>query len=71
MFDYKNVKLISISQNLPGPLACKKLSELGVNIIKIEPKTGDPMKLASKDYYEYLSEKSFIILEYFYGFYLN
>ncbi len=33
--------IVTLALNLPGPLAAKRLRELGATVIKIEPTTGD------------------------------
>lgn len=36
------VRVVSIAQNLPGPLACARLHQAGAQVRKIEPPDGDP-----------------------------
>ena len=43
-------KVISLALNVPGPVAAKRLKELGATIIKVEPPTGDPLSIYSADY---------------------
>lgn len=38
------VKVVDLSQYLPGPFASKILAELGADVIKVEPPSGDPMR---------------------------
>ena len=40
----KGVRVIDMSRYLPGPLATLLLSDLGAEVIKIEPPRGDPMR---------------------------
>ena len=47
MDDYKllsDMCVVTLGLNLPGPLAAKRLGELGATVIKIEPPTGDPFQ---------------------------
>ena len=37
----KGIKVVDFTQNLPGPYATLRLAELGAEVIKIEPLTGD------------------------------
>ncbi len=38
------VRVVDLSQYIPGPLATRQLSDLGADVIKIEPPVGDPMR---------------------------
>ena len=39
-----DVRVIDLSQYIPGPFATRQLADLGAEIIKIEPPGGDPMR---------------------------
>ncbi len=41
----ENVRIIDLSQYIPGPFATRQLADLGAEVIKIEPPGGDPMRL--------------------------
>lgn len=43
--------VVSLAVNLPGPLAASRLAELGANITKVEPPTGDPLAEAAPQWY--------------------
>jgi len=40
----ENVRVIDLSQYIPGPFATRQLADLGAEVIKIEPPSGDPMR---------------------------
>ncbi len=44
-----DVKVIDLSQYIPGPFATRQLADLGANVIKIEPPSGDPMRRFMSD----------------------
>ncbi|MFE5286725.1 CoA transferase [Nocardia sp. NPDC056611] len=48
------VEVVSLAVNLPGPLAAARLAELGAQVIKVEPPTGDPLAAAAPQWYEHL-----------------
>jgi crotonobetainyl-CoA:carnitine CoA-transferase CaiB-like acyl-CoA transferase len=47
----EGITVVSIAINLPGPLAAKRLQEMGARIVKVEPLTGDPLARYSPDWY--------------------
>jgi crotonobetainyl-CoA:carnitine CoA-transferase CaiB-like acyl-CoA transferase len=40
----ENVRIIDLSQYIPGPFATRQLADLGAEVIKVEPPAGDPMR---------------------------
>ncbi len=58
MHNYKpltDLKVVTLALNLPGPLAAKRLVELGATVIKVEPPTGDPFVHYSEKWYQELN----------------
>lgn len=43
-YPLEGVRVLELAQLLPGPLLTRKLRDLGADVIKIEPPTGDPMR---------------------------
>lgn len=51
----EGIRVVSLAQNLPGPVACAELRRRGADVIKIEPPTGDPLAADFADWYRVLS----------------
>jgi alpha-methylacyl-CoA racemase len=47
----RGVRVVTIAQNVPGPVAAAMLAERGANVVKIEPPSGDPLAAASPEWY--------------------
>ena len=45
------VRVVTLAPNLPGPVAANRLVTLGATVTKVEPPAGDPLAVASPDYY--------------------
>ena len=45
------IRVVSLAQNLPGPLALARLAAEGATAVKIEPPSGDPMAAFSPAWY--------------------
>ena len=43
----RDVRIVTLAQNVPGPLAAARLAEAGARVTKIEPPTGDPFLAVS------------------------
>ncbi|HEY4597950.1 CoA transferase, partial [Corynebacterium sp.] len=52
----RGVNVLSLAPNLPGPIAARRLAEMGANVTKIEGPSGDLMAQAAPKYYEWLCE---------------
>jgi alpha-methylacyl-CoA racemase len=50
------IKVVSLSINTPGPVAASRLARLGAHVTKIEPPTGDPLRLFASEWYRSLAE---------------
>lgn len=46
-----NLRVVSLAINLPGPAAARRLQDLGAQVVKIEPPSGDPMRVFSEAWY--------------------
>jgi len=44
-------RVVSLAVNLPGPLACARLRDLGAEVTKVEPPTGDPLATFARGWY--------------------
>ncbi|MGB9150548.1 MAG: CoA transferase [Burkholderiales bacterium] len=47
-------KVVSLALNVPGPVAASRLKQLGADVIKVEPPSGDPLAIYCADYYREL-----------------
>ena len=47
--------VVNLSLNLPGPAAARRLLRMGARVVKVEPPTGDPMRLYHARWYEELN----------------
>ena len=50
----EGLRVVSTALNLPGPVACARLAELGAAVTKVEPPTGDPFAGYCGAWYERL-----------------
>ncbi len=48
------VRVVSLAVNLPGPVASSRLVALGATLTKVEPPSGDPLRIASQAWYDEL-----------------
>ena len=48
-------RVVSVAVNLPGPLAARRLADLGADVVKVEPPAGDPLATYAPDLYAELS----------------
>jgi crotonobetainyl-CoA:carnitine CoA-transferase CaiB-like acyl-CoA transferase len=52
----EGLAVVSIALNLPGPVACARLREMGARVTKVEPPSGDPLEGFCPDWYVRLRE---------------
>ncbi|HEY2630547.1 MAG TPA: CoA transferase [Usitatibacter sp.] len=50
------IRIVSTALNLPGPVACARLRDLGASLVKIEPPPGDPFEHFCAPWYARLHE---------------
>jgi crotonobetainyl-CoA:carnitine CoA-transferase CaiB-like acyl-CoA transferase len=50
------VRVVNLAVNVPGPVAARRLGQLGARVVKIEPPGGDPLALYVQGWYEALVE---------------
>jgi alpha-methylacyl-CoA racemase len=51
----QGLRVVSLAVNLPGPLACARLRELGADVTKVEPPAGDPLRQYAPQWYAELA----------------
>ena len=52
----EGIRVVTTALNLPGPVACARLRDLGATVAKVEPPAGDPMEGFHADWYRRLHE---------------
>jgi len=52
----EGIRVVTIAQNLPGPLAVARLRQAGASVVKIEPPSGDPFLTLSAAWHAELHE---------------
>ena len=61
MLPLKDIRVVSLAINVPGPVAAAGLLELGASIVKVEPPTGDPLAEYSPEWYRKLVQGQKVI----------
>jgi len=61
MLPLKDIRVVSLAINVPGPVAAAGLLELGTSIVKVEPPTGDPLAEYSPEWYRNLVQGQEVI----------
>jgi alpha-methylacyl-CoA racemase len=51
---WRRVRIVSLAQNVPGPVAIARLVAAGAHAIKIEPPSGDPLERLCQRWYDEL-----------------
>lgn len=57
----RGIKIVSLSINTPGPVAASRLAQMGASVTKVEPPTGDPLKLFAREWYDSLTQGQKIV----------
>ncbi|MFZ3322570.1 MAG: CoA transferase [Usitatibacter sp.] len=52
----EGMRLVTTALNLPGPVACARLRDLGASVVKVEPPAGDPFEAFCAPWYRRLHE---------------
>lgn len=55
------IRVVSIAINLPGPAAARRFAQLGADVVKVEPPSGDQMQQLSAPYYRELAQGQRIV----------
>lgn len=55
------INVVSLSINTPGPVAASRLARMGASVTKIEPPTGDPLKVFARSWYDDLCKGQTVI----------
>ena len=50
------IRVVTLAQNVPGPLAAARMREAGARVTKIEPPAGDPFLALSREWHAELHE---------------
>jgi len=50
----RGIKVVNLGLNTPGPVAAARLVQLGAEVTKIEPPSGDALKMAARAWYDQL-----------------
>lgn len=57
----RDVKIVSLAINTPGPVAAARLAGLGATVTKIEPPSGDPLRTAARSWYDALIRRQTVL----------
>lgn len=55
------IKVVTLCVNVPGPVAAARLLQLGADVVKVEPPTGDPLAYLSRSWYQSLAQGQKVI----------
>jgi alpha-methylacyl-CoA racemase len=50
----RGIKVVNLGLNTPGPVAAARLAQLGAEVTKVEPPSGDPLKNVARTWYDQL-----------------
>lgn len=57
----EGTRLVTLALNVPGPVAAARLVDLGAEGIKVEPPSGDHLKVAARPWYDLLTRKQTVV----------
>lgn len=57
----QGIKMVSLALNAPGPVAAARLTQMGAEVTKVEPPSGDAMSSAAPKWYESLCQGQTVI----------
>ena len=57
----RDVRIVSLGLNTPGPVAAARLASLGATVTKIEPPSGDALKTFARTWYERLCRNQTVL----------
>ena len=55
------VRVVTTAVNLPGPVAAARLRDLGAEVTKVEPPSGDPLRMVSEEAYAELTHGQTVV----------
>jgi alpha-methylacyl-CoA racemase len=61
MKPFRDVHVVGLVTNLPGPLVLSRLAEMGARCIKVEPPTGDALQMGFPDLYKKLTQDQVVL----------
>lgn len=57
----RGIKVVNLGLNAPGPVAAARLAQLGADITKVEPPSGDMLKNVARDWYNLLCQGQTVV----------
>jgi crotonobetainyl-CoA:carnitine CoA-transferase CaiB-like acyl-CoA transferase len=57
----RGIKVVNLGLNAPGPVAAARLTQLGAEVTKVEPPSGDPLRNVARDWYNLLCQGQTVV----------
>ena len=57
----RGIKVVNLGLNAPGPVAAARLTQLGAEVTKVEPPSGDLLKNVARDWYNLLCQGQTVV----------